>query len=123
MISFFIPGTPRSTQTGSVVRAGGRLIPIRRGTAWSGYCGLVAEQNKPEKPLEGALTVTLTFCRRAPKKHGEYPTTRPDVENLAKGLLDSWNGILWRDDSQIVDLELSKRYDAREGVEVEVQEL
>jgi Holliday junction resolvase RusA-like endonuclease len=48
------------------------------------------------------------------------PTKRPDLDNLLKGFLDSGNGILWVDDSQIVDLYIKKRYGYKPGVEVSV---
>lgn len=121
-LDFFVPGRPKSTQTGSVVRAGGRLIPIRRGTAWSAVCGLVARQYAPPTPLAGPLAVAIRFQLPAPKKRRALPTTRPDIENLVKGLLDSWNGVLWADDSQIVDLWLTKGYGVP-GVNVTVREL
>jgi Holliday junction resolvase RusA-like endonuclease len=36
------------------------------------------------------------------------PTAKPDGDNLAKNVLDSANGILWRDDAQVVDLTVRK---------------
>ena len=122
MVSFFIPGKPRATQTGSVVRVRGRAFPIRRNTSWSSYCGLVAATHSPETPLEGPIDVSLLFWLPRPKgKKRDLPSVRPDVENLAKGLLDQFSGILWRDDAQIVDLRLAKRYaDASHPVGLEV---
>lgn len=120
-ISFFVAGIPKSTQTGSVIRAGGRAIPIRRGTAWSSICGLAARAHAPRTPLEGALGVRLIFTLPKPKKpKAPTPITRPDVENLIKGLCDSWNGVLWRDDSQLVELGVRKVYGLTPGVHVEV---
>lgn len=40
-------------------------------------------------------------------------TKRGDVDNLAKAVLDSLNGLAWEDDSQIVRLSITKEY-ARE---------
>jgi len=122
VISFFIPGCPKATQTGSIVRVRGRAFPIRRGTAWSAYCATVAQAHADGTPLEGPLIVNLRFLLPHPKdKRKKHPVSRPDAENLCKGLLDSWNGILWRDDSQIVRLVIEKRYatDGKVGVEVE----
>jgi Holliday junction resolvase RusA-like endonuclease len=36
------------------------------------------------------------------------PTAKPDGDNLAKNALDSANGILWRDDAQVVELTVRK---------------
>lgn len=126
-VTFFVAGRPRSTQTGSVIRAGGRAIPIRRGTSWSAVCGLVARQHAPSPMLVGPLRVALLFVLPRPKRRrGHYVTTRPDVENLCKGLLDSWNGVLWADDAEVAELALTKVYEddrLSQGVLVIAQEL
>lgn len=60
---------------------------------------------------DGAIAVELDFYLRKPKSSKRsHPYVRPDLDNLAKLVLDSANGILWADDSQICDLRLSKRY-------------
>jgi len=59
-------------------------------------------------PLEGPLSATLTFVFASKKKHRIYKTTKPDCDNLAKGLLDSLNGLLYVDDNQIVSLTVTK---------------
>ena len=53
----------------------------------------------------------------------EYPEVRPDVERLGSGVLDSLQGLVFRDDAQICWLELAKVYDPRPGVEITVEEL
>ena len=35
---------------------------------------------------------------------------RPDVDNCSKLVLDALNGILWRDDAQICELSVTRRY-------------
>ena len=51
------------------------------------------------------------------------PVRRPDLDNYVKGILDGANGLLWHDDSQIVDLILYKRYDETPRVEIKVSEI
>ena len=41
-----------------------------------------------------------------------YPTTKPDGDNVLKGVGDACNGIVYKDDSQIVDATVEKRYAA-----------
>jgi Holliday junction resolvase RusA-like endonuclease len=38
------------------------------------------------------------------------PTKKPDIDNIAKIILDGLNGIAWDDDKQIVELLVGKRY-------------
>ncbi|WP_332834903.1 RusA family crossover junction endodeoxyribonuclease [Clostridium perfringens] len=40
----------------------------------------------------------------------EKPTKKPDVDNIAKIILDSLNGVAYKDDSQIVDIRIIKKY-------------
>ncbi|XZN30187.1 RusA family crossover junction endodeoxyribonuclease [Clostridium perfringens] len=51
----------------------------------------------------------------------EKPTKKPDVDNIAKIILDSLNGVAYKDDSQIVDLRIIKSYtEETERVEFEL---
>ncbi|MFR7590254.1 MAG: RusA family crossover junction endodeoxyribonuclease [Longibaculum sp.] len=51
------------------------------------------------------------------------PTKKPDCDNIAKTILDALNGIAYRDDSQIVELNVEKYYSHEPRVEVEVLEI
>jgi Holliday junction resolvase RusA-like endonuclease len=42
----------------------------------------------------------------------ERPTGKPDADNMLKLAMDALNRVLWRDDAQIVDVAVSKRYAA-----------
>lgn len=73
-------------------------------------------------PLEGPLALSMTFSFRRPEgwpkaqrdevDNGKQPWRpgRPDLDNLIKLVQDAGNGILWRDDAQIVRLEAIKVY-------------
>lgn len=78
--------------------------------------------------------MVLTVYRSTPKSFskrkaslaeaGEIkPTTKPDVDNYLKGVKDALKGIIWRDDSQVVDVYARKRYSARPRIEVKIKEL
>jgi len=77
-------------------------------------------------PLEGAVSVTMvaTFPvpaswsrrKRAAALDGSLlPTCKPDVDNLLK-TLDACNEVVWRDDRQIVQAIVTKRYGEQPGV-------
>lgn len=51
------------------------------------------------------------------------PIVKPDLDNLAKLILDSLNKVAYTDDSQIVRLCVGKYYSDRPRVEVEIGEL
>ncbi len=55
-------------------------------------------------PTEKPVRFTAHFGMRLPKKPKDkaYPIVRPDLDNLLKPFLDACNGILWKDDSQVV---------------------
>lgn len=55
-------------------------------------------------PTPNPVRFTTHFAMGRPKrpKNKEYPIARPDLDNLLKPLLDACNGILWKDDSQVV---------------------
>lgn len=40
----------------------------------------------------------------------EMPTKKPDIDNIAKVVLDALNGVAYHDDSQVTNLKVRKRY-------------
>lgn len=51
------------------------------------------------------------------------PTKKPDVDNVAKIILDGLNRIAWDDDTQVVDLSVSKYYSEEPRVAVMIEEI
>ena len=70
------------------------------------------------KQLSGALDLELIFILPYPKSMSQkkrrekhYITTRPDIDNYIKAVMDSINNSgLWIDDSQVAVLTASKQY-------------
>jgi len=123
-IKFVVYGTPRSTQTGSVVGHKGRSFPVRRNPGWSQLVALEAMNHRPPKPFAGPLRVMWTIGIKRPKKpRGSWPTGAPDCTNVIKGPSDALNGILWVDDAQIVSERIDKFYTATPGLGIDVEEL
>ena len=52
-----------------------------------------------------------------------FHTKKPDVDNLAKSILDSLNGKTYKDDSQIVSLHIEKKYSDTPRTEVWIREV
>ncbi len=71
------------------------------------------KQHHPQPPLEVPLLATITFFMplakylREPGRdrlRGKYNPKRPDLDNMIKYILDAANGILYTDDSLIVQI-------------------
>lgn len=73
------------------------------------------------KPMQGSVRVAMWFEMRRPASHRTAagavrptaPTShqqKPDVDNLAKAVLDALNGIAFADDSQVGELIVGKRW-------------
>jgi Holliday junction resolvase RusA-like endonuclease len=81
------------------------------------------------EPLEGPVACTIRVqLLRAKSNKTLLPTSRntSDVDNWAKMILDAGNGSLWKDDAQVVALEVSKVWvldPEGEGVLVQVAEI
>jgi Holliday junction resolvase RusA-like endonuclease len=85
--------------------------------------------------LDGPVSLSLVFYRTRPKGHlrtGKhsglvrnsaplYPTIRPNSLKLARGAEDSLTGIIYRDDAQVIDLNVKKRYGSPARVEIEIE--
>ena len=85
------------------------------------------------EPLQNALSVEIWFYRAVQKSISKKehvrrttghvrPIVKPDVDNLCKAALDSFNGVLWKDDAQIVDLNLHKFYSDKPRIEIKLEE-
>ena len=85
-----------------------------------GYAYLIKESNPPFFEKE-ALKVNVTFVMPIPKSFSKkkralalerkvWPTKRPDNDNMMKFLMDCFNGILFKDDSQAVIQNSAKVY-------------
>ena len=74
-------------------------------------------------PVEADLLMVLAVpkgwskARRADALAGRVlPLRRPDGDNVSKAVLDGLNRVVFRDDAQVVDLRIRKRYGQETGV-------
>ena len=62
--------------------------------------------------------------KRVGMEKGEVrPTKRPDIDNVQKLVLDASNGVVWADDSQVVEVVARKHWSDRPRIEVGVMEI
>ncbi len=68
------------------------------------------------------IPVSWSKKDQAKALHGAIlPTSRPDWDNYGK-VTDAFNGIVWGDDSQVVDGRVIKRYSDSPAMRIEVRE-
>jgi Holliday junction resolvase RusA-like endonuclease len=80
------------------------------------------------KPIK--LTIRATF--NPPKSYSKvkrlrclktYHSKKPDIDNIAKAIMDALNGIAYKDDNQVVILHIEKWYGEEDSVEIEIVEI
>ncbi len=107
-----------------VTRSGHAFTP-KETTMYENFVRLVYREGNGER-LEGAVKAVIHVFYEIPQSYTkkrrmaifeglELPIKKPDVDNIAKIVLDSLNGIAFRDDSQVTDLVVRKFW--TEGVE------
>lgn len=136
MIEFTVYGEPvaqgrprASTRNGFV-----RMYDPKNSKDFKQYVKLVASEYKPDQLLSGPLQLDVKVFKPALKSFSKKkkleaeqgllrPISKPDVDNYVKGIKDALNKVIWNDDSQIVDLHVSKYYSETPRIEVAVQTL
>lgn len=76
-------------------------------------------------PFEGPVAVSITFVLKRPRtnKKRKYPSVRPDLDNYAKLVTDVGNGLLYKDDGQIIQLYVQKTYGTKATIWIQVLEV
>jgi Holliday junction resolvase RusA-like endonuclease len=133
-LAFTVPGDVRGKGRPRIVRIRGfsRLAADKKTAAYENLVALAAREAMGLSPLmEGPVCMTMTARfqppRSAPRRtfaamlSGEVaPTKKPDLDNLAK-IMDALNGVVWRDDAQVVSLFIRKLYAATPGLDVVIR--
>ena len=129
VLFFQVYAKPRGKARARVTRFGtytpARTVDYQTAVAWR-----AKEQWKGREPLHGHLTVIVTAVFEVPKSwtkgdraaalmHIIRPVVKPDWDNIGK-MLDALNGIVWKDDCQIVDGRVLKYYGPAAFLQVEV---
>jgi len=119
-VVFNIEPTPQARPR--VTRSGHAYTPAKCAAYRQAIRDMAVEAMDGKQPLTGALVVSLAFFQRIPESwskkkkrqavNGEImPITRTgDIDNFVKGVLDSCNGVVYEDDSQICALNAIKCY-------------
>jgi Holliday junction resolvase RusA-like endonuclease len=142
MISFFVPGHPKTAGSKRAFMRPGMRFPVivddcKKGKDWRGDVKRFAIDAYKGPLIEGPLRVRMVFTMARPKGHfrsGKHAhllrdgariehASKPDVLKMARAVEDALTGIIWRDDAQIYDEHLTKLYGETPGVMVAVESL
>lgn len=126
VIKFDVVGIPKGQPRPRAFSRGGKARVHDPGTAecWKGAIAVAAQPHLPAVPIPGPVAVQIIFDLPRPKRlmRKKDPdgtiehTSTPDADNLAKAVLDCLTEIgMWRDDSQVYNLQVLKEYHAKDG--------
>ena len=132
-IEFRIPGEPVAKGRPRFTRFSRRPYTPEKTAAWEMHIKVYAAKHRPQTPPTGAISCVLVFSMPIPKSiqnnnkamselAAKFNThiKKPDLDNLAKSVLDALQGAFFVDDCQICDLALEKRYRTETGVYVQL---
>lgn len=124
-------GRPRFSRTGEYVRT---YTPKRTKDSEDYIRWEYVRQTGQKEPMQGAIIVEIGCYYEPPKsaskkarqsmiEGGTLRTVKPDIDNLAKTVLDALNGTAWVDDKQIIDLRVTKAYSTDDFTFIRVKEV
>jgi len=115
MISFTVYGNPVAQGRPRAFKMGNRIgmYDPKNSREWKQTVKLMAMQYRPDGLIEGPVHINLDFFLLRPKslpKKVQDHIKKPDIENLAKAVIDGLEGIFFKNDSQITVAVMSKNY-------------
>ena len=135
MITFTLAGPPVAKGRARFARRGSNVVTFTPDKTQKhehaiGYAAKVAAMGRT---LEGPLSLEVVFGVPIPSSWPRWkrleaaqgtlsPTGRSDLDNYLKCVLDGLNGVIWKDDAQVVHLIAEKRYSEEPFTSVRVAE-
>lgn len=123
MITITIPGEMRGKGRPRFSSRGGfaRAYTDARTVSAENWVKACAVEQAGAQPICGPVSLGICIAVEVPaswpkKKRLDalagavFPTSKPDLDNCAKLIADALNGIVWKDDKQIVRMEIRKHY-------------
>lgn len=119
-------GRPRFTKTG-------RVYTPTETAHYESLVGLSYRNSARGYKFTSPVRVTVKAYQKPPKKSKKVvedmlsgrilPTKKPDADNIAKIILDGLNHVAWDDDTQVVEMMVTKRYAQDPLVAVIIEEI
>jgi crossover junction endodeoxyribonuclease RusA len=127
VLEVFVPGRPAPQGSKRHVGAGILVESSKACGPWRQTVAYNVAQVFAGPPLDGPLLVRLGFVMprpaATPKRRTPPAVKKPDVDKLARAVFDALTSVVWRDDSQVVDVHATKRLaelDETPGVHIAV---
>lgn len=133
IVTFLVEGEPQGKGRHRTTKKGINFTPERT-AMYENWVKSVYINRVGDKLLYGPIRATIEAYYGIPKSKSKKakelmsnqvtrPTKKPDADNIAKAILDSLNGIAYKDDSQVVELIVIKYYAENGFVKVTLEEL
>lgn len=137
MIRFTVPGAPigKGRPRATTINGMDRLYTPKKTASYEGLVAHAAHEAMAGRaPMDAAATVTMDVLCPIPQSWSQKkqrmaalgeirPTTKPDIDNVVKGVFDGMNGVVWRDDVVVAELIVRKFYSFSPCVQVVVRPL
>ena len=136
MVTFKLDANPVGKQRARYVKRG-NFVQAYTPDKTRTYEALIKEASREamgsteplETPVNLYLYIRAPIPKSLPKKRIEAclnglekPIKKPDASNILKSVEDAMNGVVYKDDSQIVNIHVSKVYSSVSGIDVCVKE-
>lgn len=131
---FEIPGSPigQGRPKFSTINGHARAYDPEKSRNYKAYVKMLATQAMKDSGfamIEGPCVLRIDAYFEVPKSKSkkfreaalsglEYPTKKPDIDNIIKAIQDALNGLAYKDDALIVKLGVVKLYSEIPRVEV-----
>jgi Holliday junction resolvase RusA-like endonuclease len=136
IVNFTVEGNPVGKQRARYARRGNFVqtyTPDKTRTYESLIKEAATEAMGSSEPLETPVNLYLYIRAPIPKSYSkkkvadclnglEKPIKKPDASNVLKSVEDAMNGVVYRDDCQIVNFHVTKVYSSQSGIDVCVKE-
>jgi Holliday junction resolvase RusA-like endonuclease len=124
-------GRPRATSRGGFVRmyTDAKTLGFESAVADEARIAM-REWQAFDTPMQLQLSAYYPIPKSWSKKKRQmamdgdiHPQVKPDLDNVMKAVLDAMNGVVYVDDSQVINMVATKRYSSDPRVEVYLHEV
>lgn len=124
-----IPGPPQEQTRGRIVRINGHgaIANTAKVANYRAFAKIyIAEAQGEIPPIDGPLWMRVWIFVAKPKswpRRRVHADTKPDVDNFCKLIMDCCEGIVYTNDSRVVEMDVRKYLGERPRVEIECGEI